>query len=325
MNQIKTSVILVNLGSPDELSLSAIRKFLKLFLKDQRVVRLPKLLWYPILYGIILPFRAKKLIKQYQMIWQVNQSPLVLYTNSLKQKVQKLFSLKQDSVKVDAAFCYSTPSLETILKQIATDTQIENLFIVPLYPQFSSTTTMPVFDQLADFYRKQNNLPNLNLVRGFATHPRYIEAIANSIKSHWQKVACSDKLIFSFHSLPKDIIKAGDPYYQECLQSAHLIAANLGLDPTKYEITFQSKFGYQKWLEPSTQNRVKSLALEKVASIDIVCPGFVCDCLETLEEIAILNKQVFLDNGGKSYNYIACLNDSDDLAELIVALVKPNL
>ena len=310
----KHVVLLVNLGSPNFLSLPSIRKFLGLFLSDKRVVNLPKILWYPILYGIILTFRAKRLLKQYTKIWVFDNSPLIHYTKIQAKK------LSQSGYIVKYAFSYANPLIHDVLSEIHTEIKPNKLTIIPLYPQFSSTTTLPVFDSVSGFYKNKYYMPEINFISDFASNNIYIDAVVTSIRESWIKNGKAQKLVFSYHGLPLDIIRRGDEYYNQCKLSTKLIIEKLGLNVDDYIVAFQSRFGAQKWLSPATNTTLATLAKNGIRSVDIICPGFVCDCLETLEEIAILNKAVFIAAGGDKYNYIPCLNDSDDFIDVLINL-----
>lgn len=314
----KKIILLVNLGSPNELSVSAIRLFLAKFLSDKRVVNLPRILWYPILYGVILPFRSKKLLKLYNKIWHKSGiSPLIYYTNA---QAEKLAGNYTNNVIVRSAFCYSDPEIKDLLIDMHTQYEITDLKVIPLYPQFSSTTTLPVFDQVANFYKNKYYLPNIQIVRGFHDNEKYINLITDKIKYSWDKNGKADRLILSYHSLPLNIIAHGDLYYDECKKSSELIAKKLNLTANDYMVTFQSKFGRQKWLTPATNLALMALAQKKM-SVDIICPGFVSDCLETLEEINVTNRELFMLNGGLDYTYIECLNDDDYFVNVIKDII----
>lgn len=327
-------VLLVNLGSPDELSTVAIRKFLRVFLSDKRVVDLPRFLWYPILFGIILPLRSKKLLTKYQDIWlndidpqylvgtasSLSCSPLVYYT--AKQAHQLQSAIASDTLIVRYAFSYSTPDIATVLDEVYGRYCIASLRVIPLYPQYSSTTTAAVFDAIANYFKNKKYLPSIRLSNGFATNTLYIKALAAKIKQSHIKNGIAEKLIFSYHSLPYSLIAAGDSYYDECLATTRLIVEQLNLSELQYITTFQSKFGAQKWLSPATIDKVCEFGRQGIKTLDIICPGFVSDCLETLEEIAITNKQVFIHNGGINYNYINCLNDDLSFTHVLQELVK---
>lgn len=313
-------ILLVNLGSPDFLTTRSIRKFLQKFLSDRRVVALPRLIWYPILYGIILLLRPKKLINKYREIWLYNTvSPLVHYTKLQAKQLND--AINDEHTKVCYAFSYSNPEISSVLDEVSLNHQITYLQVIPLYPQYSSTTTAAVFDAVANYYKTKKYLPSIRLCHGFANNKLYIKAIANKIKDSFTKNGRGDKLIFSYHSLPVNLCENGDTYYDECLLTTKLVAQTLNLHDSQYIMTFQSKFGSQKWISPATIDTIVELGCSGIKSLDIVCPGFVSDCLETLEEIAITNKQAFLNNGGVTYNYIQCLNDDNSFTDVLKDLL----
>jgi ferrochelatase len=313
------AILLVNLGSPNELTHFSIRLFLRRFLSDKRVVGLARILWYPILYGIVLPLRPKRLLKQYKSIWLNSSSPLIYYTKAQQEKLQHKFT---DGVIVEHAFSYANPDIKEILNRLHNKYKVEKLTILPLYPQFSSTTTAAVFDEFSNFYADKKYLPKFNFIRDFHDNIYYIKAIARSIAEYFALHGKPELLIFSYHSLPVKIIESGDIYYEQCLASSALIANELNLAHEEYLVTFQSKFGRGRWILPSTTGTIARLPKSGVKDIAIVCPGFVSDCLETLEEIEVTNHKIFMDNGGSKYSYIPCLNDSGLSIDLLYELVK---
>lgn len=313
-------VLLINLGSPETLSKKAIRQFLIRFLGDKRVVPLPSYIWYPILYLFILPFRVPKLLIKYAQIWKDNQSPLVYYTKSQAMRLQKT---SDDNTVVYHAFSYSSPSIHEVLDDLLSNNRdIKDIQFIPLYPQFSSTTTMPIFDLIGHYFKDKKSMPSISIIRGFADNRLYISALVESIKASIIKNGFSGKLIFSYHSLPIALIKAGDSYFDECVLTTQLVVKELNLQEHEYTITFQSRFGANRWLTPSTIDTLRQFAKDGVRNVDIICPGFVSDCLETLEEIAITNKEAFIKNGGENYNYIGCLNDSASLTSVFKDLIS---
>lgn len=316
----KSIVLLVNLGSPDELSTNAISRFLSKFLTDKRVINLPRILWYPILFGLIIPTRSQKLLKQYKKIWHGSgKSPLVYYTETQSQQLSQL--ILDSNIIVKHAFCYSTPGISEVLTQIQNDYEVKSLLVIPLYPQFSSTTTLAVFDQITRFYKNKYYLPMIKFINEFYANMDYIQAIVNKIRVSWEINGRADKLIFSYHSLPKVIINKGDVYYEQCLATVRNVVSKLELNKNEYAITFQSKFGRQEWLSPATSDKLMEYARQNL-SVDIVCPGFLSDCLETLEEINITNRKLFLKNGGAKYTYIRCLNADMELTKILYELVN---
>lgn len=316
----KKLILLVNLGAPEDLSISSIRRFLRRFLSDKRVVPLSRLIWYPILFLIILPLRSKKLLHKYALIWrQDGTHPLVYYTSRQAQLLQD--KLASADTVVDYAFCYG---LRPIAERLAAyeATNIEQLTVIPLYPQYSSTTTASVFDQIGDYYRVVKFLPQLTICHGFATQPAYLNAIAAQIKNHWQEHGVSQYLLFSFHSIPVSIIEAGDCYFNECKASFDGICERIQDYAVESKMVFQSKFGKAQWLEPATDHEIIRLANAGVKVIDVICPGFVSDCLETLEEVAISYRELFIKHGGQELRYIPCLNDRDEFIDVLADLSR---
>jgi ferrochelatase len=312
-------ILLVNLGSPNEASIPSIRLFLRKFLSDKRVIGLPRILWLPILYGVILPLRSNRLLKQYQSVWLDTESPLIYYTRMQQELLQGRY---KENILVKYAFSYSAPYFNDELEDLHKKYSIDKLTVLPLYPQFSSTTTSAVFDQTARFYADKKYLPNLNFIRDFHDNSYYIEAIAETITKHFIKYGKPERLIFSYHSLPVKIIEAGDVYYEQCLASSELIAGKLNLTKDEYQITFQSKFGRDTWITPATAETLALLPKAGVKNIAVVCPGFISDCLETLEEIEVTNREIFINNGGATYQYIPCLNCSDLSINLLYQLTR---
>jgi ferrochelatase len=317
----KKHLLLVNLGSPEHLTLTAIRNFLQEFLTDKRVVGLPRYLWYPILYGIILPLRVPKLLLKYKSIYLANgKSPLIYYTAGQAQGLQAL--LDADS-SVDYAFCYGSKlfSIDAVLKRKSLHMKCNSeLIIVPLFPQYSSATSAAVFDQVAQFYAREKFIPSLRFIHGFAVNRIYIKALANSVRKLWSvnPQQLPAKLLVSFHSIPLRMVAAGDSYPQECELTFNLLCKELQLKPGQDAIlSYQSRFGGGKWLAPATNTIIQELAQSGNLVLDVLCPGFVSDCLETLEEIAIQYRELFLFHGGQELRYIPALNDSQEVARIL--------
>lgn len=315
----KKLILLVNLGSPEDLNVGAIRNFLRQFLSDQRVVGLPKLLWYPILYGIILPIRAKKLLHKYAQIWlKEHGTPLSYYTRCQAEKLQVLVS---NNCVVDYAFCYGSRSIAAQLAKLSQEHSFNELAVLPLYPQYSSSTTAAVFDQISEYYSQAYYIPKINFINSFATNPAYIAALASQVREQWLLAGQSDKLMVSFHSVPVKLVESGDSYIQECQATYHLLCQELGLSAEDDAVLcFQSKFGKAQWVEPATDVVIKELATNGVKTLDVICPGFVSDCLETLEEVAIQYHDLFIQSGGVNLNYIPCLNDNPNLIKVLANL-----
>jgi protoporphyrin/coproporphyrin ferrochelatase len=314
----RTAVLIVNLGTPSKPTSKALRKYLREFLWDKRVVEIPRILWWCILNIIILTVRPKKSAKLYQSIWTSAGSPLAVYTRELSEKLETRF---KDKLTVDFAMRYGDDSIAQKLQQISQNAFIDNLLVVPLYPQYSATTSASVFDAVSDYFKSKRHIPNIQFLSHYHDKPAYIEAIATSIRSFQQANGQSDKILFSYHGIPKRNLSLGDPYYCECMKTSRLIREALGVDESKLVISFQSRFGKAEWLKPYTSEKLKELG-EQGQSVQVVCPGFAVDCLETLEEIKEENREVFMDSGGRDFQYISCLNDSDIHVEMLYKIIS---
>ena len=315
----KTGVLLVNLGSPKSLKVSDVRAFLRQFLWDKRVVNLPRALWWLILNFAVLPFRPRKSAEAYHKIWHKDGSPLIVFTKALTEKVAHSFA--DADVIVDYAMSYGDPSIPDKLASFKAQ-QVDEMMILPLYPQYSSTTTASVFDVCAQTLMSWRHIHSLRFISDYHQHPFYIGAIANSIETAWQEQGRAELLLMSFHGLPEKLTEWGDPYFYQCQKTAQLIAEELNLPPTEWKLVFQSRFGRAKWLQPYCVETLQELPKQGVKNIDVICPGFAVDCLETLEEIAMTNKEIFIAAGGESYRYIPALNDDAAQVDLMLALIK---
>ena len=314
----KRAVLLVNLGTPEEPSSKSVKQFLRPFLSDRRVVDLSRLLWLPLLHLFILPFRSKRVAKLYQKISLKNGSPLSVYTQNLVKKVNETFT---DKVTIcDFAMSYGKPSIADKINLLQVQ-GCTNLTVVPLYPQYSVSTTAPVFDQVASLFKKQINFPSLHFIHDYHDHPLYIEALANSITKHWAVNGQAEKLIFSFHGIPKRYVEKGDPYQKQCEKTVSLVSEKLGLAQKNYLLAYQSRMGKEPWLTPYIDLQLTELAKSGCTSVDIICPAFAMDCLETLEEMKLQNRDLFLQAGGKKYQFIPCLNDSEAQVKLMHDLI----
>lgn len=313
----KQALLLVNLGTPQTPTKRSVRAFLREFLSDKRVVDVTRIIWLPVLYLIILPFRSVRVAKLYKKIWFENESPLRFYSKSQSEKLA--LQLHEQGVSVDYAMTYGQPSISAKLKLFAQQ-GVTDLTVLPLYPQYSVSTTAPVFDQVADLFKKQFNFPALTFIHDYHDHPLYIQALVNSIKQSWQEKGQSECLIFSFHGIPKRYVTLGDVYQAQCERTVQLVVDKLGLTEDQYKLCYQSRVGREEWLKPYLDETLPKMAKRGIVSIDIISPAFACDCLETLEELAIENKNLFLDNGGQQYHYIPCLNDSKQQIKLLSAL-----
>ncbi len=305
-----SAVVLVNLGTPDEPTRGAVRRYLKQFLSDPRVVEIPRAVWWFILNGVILPFRSGQSAKKYASIWTADGSPLRIHTQSQAMLLHEALQARgHTEVTVAMAMRYGTPSLPDVLARLKAD-GCERIAILPAYPQYSGTTTGSIWDAVFDHYKKIRNIPELRFIRNYHDEEGYIEALRQNILTHWEQHGRGEKLVMSFHGVPKRTLLLGDPYHCECLKTARLLAARLKLREDEYLVTFQSRFGKAEWLQPYTAPTVQKLAQDGVRRIDVICPGFTSDCLETLEEIAMEVRHDFISNGGKDFHYIPCLNES---------------
>ncbi|MFA6051368.1 MAG: ferrochelatase [Methylobacter sp.] len=318
----KTGVLLANLGSPTAPTTSAVRRFLKDFLWDPRVVNLPRPLWWVILHFFVLPFRPHRSAKAYRKIWDENGSPLAFWTMQLAGQVADKLSAK--GVTVNHVMRYGEPAIAKQLR-VFKEAGIENLIVLPLYPQYSSTTTASIYDDVVKELNKWRHLPSIQFISDYHRDSHYIAAVADSIEQTWREQGKNELLLMSFHGLPEQLTKRGDPYFHQCHKTAALIAEKLGLNEKQWLIVFQSRFGRAQWLKPYCVDTLKSLPGQGVKTVDVVCPGFAVDCLETLEEIAMENKSIFMQAGGIDYRYIAALNDSEAHVSAIVNLIEQKL
>jgi ferrochelatase len=321
----KTGVLLVNLGTPDAPTAKAVRPYLKQFLGDARVVEIPKALWWLILNGIILNVRPKKSAAKYASIWLPEGSPLRVYTE--KQSVllnEALGKITRSPVVVDFAMTYGNPSIADALRRLK-EQNCQRLLIVPMFPQYAASSTAPVFDQVFSELQTLRNIPAVRTLKHFHDDTGYIQALAANINDYWRQHGRPDKLVMSFHGVPQYTLDKGDPYHCECHKTGRLLAEALGLQKDQYIVSFQSRFGKAEWIKPYTTATLLALGEQKTKRVDLVCPGFVGDCLETLEEIAMEGREDFVHAGGGEYHYIPCLNDRADWIQALSQLVMNNL
>ena len=305
-------VLLVNLGTPDDPSTAAVRRFLAEFLIDPRVVEMPRLLWWPILHGFILRFRPKQSAAQYRKIWTDQGSPLLVHSQHVAEGVQEILSARlSGSVNVELAMSYGRPSIESALSRLY-DQCARRIIVLPLYPQYSGSTTGSVFDAVTAALSKRRWVPDLRFISHYHDSAGYISALAASIRDYWDINGRGDKLLFSFHGLPEKMINDGDPYHCQCRKTARLVAEALDLADDQWQLSFQSRIGAQQWLRPYTDDTVRGLGTAGLGKLDVVCPGFAVDCLETLEEIELLNGGFFRAAGGGELRYIPALNARED-------------
>ena len=304
------AVILVNLGTPTAPTTPAVKSFLSEFLHDKRVIPLTRFLWCPLLHFIILPIRSPKVAKLYQSIWWKEGGPLRVIT----ERTAKALQAADPDVTVYHAMRYSEPNLRDVLQHVKEQNHT-SISVLPLYPQYSTTTTESVFDVL-----RQSKLPSIYTIKTYHTHPLYIEALAQSVETHWATHGRGQRLLLSFHGIPEEYHHAGDPYANECRETARLLGTRLKLAEQDYQVTFQSRFGPKAWVKPYTVDVLKAWAAEGIEHVDVMSPSFAADCLETLEELSHTLKVDFLTAGGKRYHYIDALNDSPAHIKLLSVL-----
>jgi ferrochelatase len=309
-NMAKQSILLVNLGTPAAATPAGVKAFLKPFLSDPRVVSIPRLLWLPLLNGVILPLRCKKVAKAYQSIWFDDGSPLLHYSLLQKKALSALFKEAGQDVHVELAMTYGERSIKNAIAKLQ-QAGVEHIVVLPLFPQYSSTTTAPVFDQVAHYLLSTIDVPSVSLVKHYHNNDVYIEALALSVEAHWTEKGKAEKLLLSYHGIPKFLVEKGDIYADHCVETTALLCARLGLSEDEVVHCYQSRFGKAEWLQPYTNETLVKLAESGTKSLDVIAPAFAVDCLETLEEMAIENKDVFVDAGGEDYRFIACLNNNE--------------
>lgn len=323
---MKSAIVLVNLGTPSAPNAPAVRRFLRQFLSDRRVVEVPRPIWWLILHLVILPFRSPKVAKAYGEIWMEGRSPLRVFCERLQQQVAGALKQRQlaDRVHVELAMTYGDPSIADVLSKLQ-DSGVERIFLLPLYPQYSATTTAAVLDQVSQFYSRQRSIPQWGWLRDYHDHPAFIQALAGRVREHWQQHGQGDKLLLSFHGIPKRNVELGDPYQKQCEATAKALAAALSLSDDQWLLTYQSRLGKAEWLQPYTDKTLEALPQQGVKRLDVMCPAFAVECLETLEEIDGEGQEIFLQAGGEAFNYIPCLNDHITHAEALLSVCEPFL
>jgi ferrochelatase len=312
----KCGVLLANLGTPTEPTRKAVKYFLAEFLSDPRVIDLPRWYWSPLLYGVILPIRSPKVAKLYQQIWMPGGSPLMVYSEQQKNELENALG-----IPVELGMTYGQPSLYDGLKRLM-DRQVEFVIVLPLYPQYSGTTTGAVYDGLMKALQRITVVPELHTIRDYYQHPLFIKALAQRVRSSWDKHGKGDYLLCSYHGIPKRYADNGDIYPQHCTETTQLLAHELNLNEQQIGMSYQSRFGKEEWLQPYTDKTLEILPQRGIKKLDIISPAFSVDCLETLEEIAEEGRESFLAAGGESFHFIECLNASEGHIELMIDLVK---
>ncbi|MHB1233573.1 MAG: ferrochelatase [Burkholderiales bacterium] len=321
----KIGVLLINLGTPAAPTAAALRFYLKEFLSDPRVIEIPRFAWWPILNFIILNTRPKKSALKYAKIWMPDGSPLLVHTQKQAKLLQGYLGERTRApLVVDFAMRYGAPSVESVFEKLKAQ-GCDRLLVIPLYPQYAASATGSALDAVFAALEKTRNVPALRVVKHYHDHPGYIAALAQNINDYWMQNGRPDKLVMSFHGVPRFSLDKGDPYHCECQKTGRLLAEQLGLQSEQYQITFQSRFGRAEWLKPYTQATLEDLGRKGVRRVDVVCPGFVADCLETLEEIAMECRAAYLSSGGKDFHYIPCLNQRPDWIRALTDIAVSNL
>lgn len=321
----KIGVLITNLGTPDAPTKKALRPYLKEFLSDPRVVEIPRLIWWMILNLVILNIRPARSAKAYSQVWEDTGSPLMTHTKNqalgLRDRLQAKYG---ENIVVEFAMRYGNPAVaKTIEKMLQQG--VRKILVLPLYPQYCASTTGSTFDALAQDFQTRRWLPELRFVNQYCDHEKYVKAIANKIRAHWETHPKADKLLFSYHGIPKRYLTNGDPYHCQCHKTSRLVAQELGISTDEYMTTFQSRFGREEWLKPYTDHTLQSFPDQGIKSVQVVCPGFSADCLETIEEIGMENRDYFIEAGGERYEYIAALNSDPAHIDLLEALVEDNI
>ena len=320
-------ILVTNLGTPEAPEKKALRPYLRQFLSDPRVVEVPRLLWWLILNGIILNVRPARSAEAYETVWTDEGSPLLIHTRNQSKALQSSLQAKfGERIVVDFAMRYGQPSISSGIQRLL-DKGVRQLLVLPMYPQYSGPTGGSTFDALAQDFVGRRWLPDLQFVASYHDEAGYIEALSASIREHWDTHGKADKMLFSYHGEPRRYLDEGDPYHCHCQKTTRLLAEALGLAEGEYLCTFQSRFGREEWLKPYTDETLRELASSGTESVQVVCPGFSADCLETIEEIGEENRDYFLEAGGKRYEYIPCLNDTarhiDFLSDFVSERIEP--
>ncbi|XXD10891.1 ferrochelatase [Klebsiella sp. R445] len=315
MQQTKTGILLANLGTPDAPTPDAVKRYLRQFLSDTRVVDTPRLLWWPLLRGVILPLRGLRVAKLYQSVWMEEGSPLLVYS----RRQQQALAARLPDTPVALGMSYGSPALESAVDELLAQ-GVNHIVVLPMYPQYSCSTVAAVWDELARILAKKRAIPGVSFIRDYADDTSYIKALAESVRASFAVHGEPDVLLLSYHGIPQRFAHEGDDYPQRCRDTTRELVSALGLSPDRAMMTFQSRFGREPWLTPYTDETLKMLGEKGVKHIQVICPGFSADCLETLEEIAVQNQEIFLEAGGQKYEYIPALNDNDAHIEMMVDL-----
>ena len=321
----RVGIILANLGTPDKPNARALRKYLGQFLMDRRVVEIPRFIWCWILHFIILVFRPASSAKKYKQIWTSKGSPLLVNAQAQSKLLKEYLSKKfKQPIEVSLGMSYGNPSMKKAFNELKSK-NCTKIILFPLFPQYAASSSASAMDSLWRLLLKTRNVPEIRTIRHYHDHPAYINALKLSVLNFWKKRGKPSKLIMSFHGIPKKSLYQGDPYHCECHKTGRLLAEALNLKESEYEICFQSRFGKAEWLKPYFSEVIENLGKQKTKNLHVICPGFSSDCLETLEEINMEGKSIFLDNGGKNYDYIPALNNNPYWIEAMVEILNSNL
>lgn len=317
----RTGILLVNLGTPDEPTTPALRRYLAEFLSDPRVIEIPRIIWWLVLHGVILRIRPKRSAALYKSIWTAEGSPLMVISKRQTAAIQAALG---DSASVKLAMRYGNPSIKKILAEFQQEA-VKKIIVLPLYPQYAGATTGSTFDAVADALKTWRWVPELHFINQYCEQPLYIEALANSIRDYLDTHEKPQKIVFSYHGIPKRYVESGDPYFSFCQKTTRLVQEKLGLDKEDCLTSFQSRVGREEWIRPYTDELLAELPGKNIRKIAIVSPAFSADCLETLEELVVENCHTFINAGGESYNYIPALNDRPDHIKALVQLIEEQL
>jgi ferrochelatase len=320
----RIGILLLNLGTPDEPTPSALRRYLKQFLSDRRVVEIPRIVWWLILNGIILNTRPAKSAEKYAQIWTGEGSPLLVHTQRQAQMLRGFLGNRGVSVQVEVGMRYGSPSIALAIEKLKAQ-HCDRILAIPLYPQYAASSSASALDAVWDVLKRTRNLPEIRTVRHYHDHPGYIAALAASVREYWMTHGRPDKLLISFHGIPRRSLDLGDPYHCECQKTGRLLAEALLLERDQFQICFQSRFGRAEWLKPYLAPTLAELGKQRLHRVDVICPGFSSDCLETLEEIAMEGKATFLAAGGGEYHYIPALNERDDWIHALADIAQQHL
>lgn len=322
----RNAVVLMNLGTPENPDPKSVKRFLTEFLSDPRVVEARRWLWLPLLKFVVAPLRCRRVAKLYRSIWSEKGSPIRCITEQQVSALQKQIIASGDKSppKVVYAMTYGNPKLMQVVEKLRSE-GYEKILVLPLYPQYSGSTTGAIYDQIADIYRSCRDVPNIRVVKHYYENIAYIEALAQSVEHYWRKRGRNERLLLSFHGVPQSYIDAGDPYYLQCKETAELLAARLKLEENTWAFSFQSRFGPKEWVKPYTESKLQEWLAAGVKSVDVISPAFAADCLETLEELDCEIRDFFMENGGQKYGYIPCLNANEAHILLFQQLVENEL